>query len=104
MRNFNFTKEEKAPYWEKAEKMIKESGLDLEIEYDSFGICKEGTYVYVKPKKTGKKTMNLWEQAKKLVQGFTPRKTAKPGYRTDSAYLYAYILIPWEESHVRSDS
>lgn len=42
MRNFNFTKEEKAPYWEKAERMIQDSGLDLEIEYDSFGICKEG--------------------------------------------------------------
>ena len=52
MKNFNFTKEEKAPYWKKAERMIEESGLDLEIEYDSFGICKEGTYVYVKPKKT----------------------------------------------------
>ena len=100
MKNFNFTKEEKAPYWKKAERMIEESGLDLEIEYDSFGICKEGTYVYVKPKKTGKKTKALWEQAKKSVQGFTPRKTAKPGYRTDSAYLYAYILIPREESHV----
>ena len=100
MKNFNFTKEEKAPYWKKEERMIEESGLDLEIEYDSFGICKEGTYVYVKPKKTGKKTKALWEQAKKSVQGFTSRKTAKPGYRTDSAYLYAYILIPWEESHV----
>lgn len=79
MRQFNFTKEEKVPYWKKAERMIQDSGLDLEIEHDSFGICNEGTYVYVKPKKTGKKTIALWEQAKKRVQGFTPRKNSQTG-------------------------
>lgn len=74
MRQFNFTKEEKAPYWKKAERMIQDSGLDLEIEHDSFGICNEGTYVYVKPKKTGKKTIALWEQAKKRYRDLHPEK------------------------------
>lgn len=60
MRAFNFTQEEKRPYWETAEEYIKASGLPLELDYTAFGICPEGAYVYVLPQKKGKKTQELW--------------------------------------------
>lgn len=97
MRAFNFTEEEKRPYWETAKEYIKASGLSLELDYTAFGICPEGAYVYVIPKKKGKKTQELWELAKQKIKGFTQERRNKPGHKEDTARLYARIIIPWKE-------
>ncbi|MFR6280960.1 MAG: hypothetical protein ACLUKK_07240 [Lacrimispora saccharolytica] len=97
MRAFNFTKEEKRPYWEDAREYIRASGLPLELDYTAFGICPEGAYVYVLPQKKGKKTQELWELAKQKIRGFTQERRDKPGHREDATRLYARIIIPWKE-------
>ncbi len=97
MRAFNFTEEEKRPYWETAKEYIRASGLPLELDYTAFGICPEGAYVYVIPKKKGKKTQELWELAKQKIKGFTQEKRNKPGHKEDATRLYARIIIPWKE-------
>ena len=97
MRAFNFTEEEKRPYWETAKEYIRASGLPLELDYNAFGICPEGAYVYVIPKKKGKKTQELWELAKQKIKGFTQEKRSKPGHKEDTTRQYARIIIPWKE-------
>lgn len=79
MRAFNFTKEEKRPYWEDAREYIRASGLPLELDYTAFGICPEGAYVYVLPQKKGKKTQELWELAKQKIRGIYPGETGQAG-------------------------